>query len=338
MTDTATNRRVAAMLDGGPPLWLADGPAPRLPEHVGAVVQTSGTTGAARRVALSRRALTAAAKAARAVADVTWHLALPTQYVAGLMVLVRSIHGGRPVPVAGTDLAQLRPTGQGDAVSLVPTQLHRALADPGVVDRLRAFDLVLLGGAPLAPELRDRAVERGIVVKESYGMSETCGGVMWDGHPLPDVGVRLEGERVTISGPTLFDGYLGQPEATAEVLQRGVFRTSDRGAWEGGRLRILGRFDDVAISGGVNIDVAVVRAAAAQLQPETEVLAVPDEEWGQRVVLVAPGGDLGHWRAALAPALPRAWLPRQLIVAAIPRTDRGKTDWIALESLVARCT
>ena len=331
------NRRVAAMLDGGPPLWLVDGPAPRLPQHVGVVVQTSGTTGAARRVVLSRRALVAAAEASRAVADVTWHLALPTQYVAGLMVLVRSIYGGRPAPDAGLDLARLRPTGGGDAVSLVPTQLHRALADPDIVARLRAFDLVLLGGAPLAPALRDRAVERGIAVKESYGMSETCGGVMWDGYPLPGVSARLAGERVTISGPTLFDGYLGQPEATAEVLRSGVFLTSDRGAWEDGRLRILGRLDDVVISGGVNIDLAVVRAAAARLQPDTEVLAVPDEEWGQRVVLVAPSGDLGQWRDALASALPRAWLPRQLILASIPRTERGKTDRIALESLVEQC-
>jgi AMP-dependent synthetase/ligase len=323
------------MLGGGAPLWLADGPEPQLATHVGAVVQTSGTTGTARRVVLSRAALTAAAQAARHVADLTWHLALPARYVAGLMVLVRSVHGGRPTPVAGSDLSRLRPTGDGDAISLVPTQLHRALRDSVVTDRLRAFDLVLLGGAPLSPELRARALDCGIAVRESYGMSETCGGVVWDGAPLPGVGIELRETRVAVSGPMLFDGYLGDPEATAEVLRDGAVLTRDRGMWQDGRLRILGRLDDVVISGGVNVDLSAVRAAAAAIDPETEVLAVPDEEWGQRVVLFAPGGSLGQWREALAGQLPRHWLPRKLVTCPIPRTAGGKPDRMALRRLMA---
>ena len=328
---------VSRMLDGGPALWLADGPRPRLPRDVGAVVQTSGTTGTARRVVLSREALRAAARAARerVGGDLTWHLALPGRYVAGLMVQVRSAVAGRRAPVVPTDLEGLVPTGDGDAISLVPTQLHRALGDAAVTQRLRAFDLILLGGAPLGAGLRERAGDAGLAVVESYGMSETSGGVVWDGKPLPGVWIGLCDGRVSIGGPTLFDGYLDDPAATAEAMEEGTLLTHDRGRWEGGRLVITGRVDDVVISGGVNVDLAEVRAAAARIDPETAVLAVPDAEWGTRVVLFAPGGDLAGWREALAGALPRTWLPRQLVGTPIPRTPGGKPDREALSGLIA---
>ena len=328
---------VSRMLDGGPALWLADGPRPRLPRDVGAVVQTSGTTGTARRVVLSREALRAAARAARerVGGDLTWHLALPGRYVAGLMVQVRSAVAGRRAPVVPTDLEGLAPTGDGDAISLVPTQLHRALGDAAVTQRLRAFDLILLGGAPLGAGLRERARDAGLAVVESYGMSETSGGVVWDGKPLPGVWIGLCDGRVSIGGPTLFDGYLDDPAATAEAMEEGTLLTHDRGRWEGGRLVITGRVDDVVISGGVNVDLAEVRAAAARLDPETAVLAVPDAEWGTRVVLFAPGGDLAGWREALAGALPKTWLPRQLVGTPIPRTPGGKPDREALSGLIA---
>jgi len=118
-------------------------------------------------------------------------------------------------------------------------------------------------------------------------------------------------------------------------MEEGTLLTHDRGRWEGGRLVITGRVDDVVISGGVNVDLAEVRAAAARLDPETAVLAVPDAEWGTRVVLFAPGGDLAGWREALAGALPRTWLPRQLVVTSIPRTPGGKPDREALSGLIA---
>ena len=331
------NTDVSRMLGGGAALWLADGPAPRLPRGVGAVVQTSGTTGSARRVVLSRDALRAAAGAARerVGGDLTWHLALPGRYVAGLMVQVRSAVAGRRAPVVPTDLEGLAPTGDGDAISLVPTQLHRALGDAAVTKRLRAFDLILLGGAPLGNELRERARDAGLAVVESYGMSETCGGVVWDGTPLPGVGVELRDGRVLIGGPTLFDGYLGDPTATAAAMDDGALLTRDRGHWTNGRLVITGRVDDVVISGGVNVDLAEVRAAAARIDPETAVLAVPDAEWGRRVVLFAASGDLAGWREALASALPRTWLPRQLVGTPIPRTPGGKPDREALSGLIA---
>lgn len=316
-----------SLLGEGAGLWLADGEGSAPPGT--AVVGTSGSTGPAKRVVLGRAALTAAADAAheRLGFRATWHLALPPRYVAGLMVLVRGLRG-RGVRVADPSLAGLEPAAGPNAVSIVATQLFRALGDPGVAAGLARFDAVLVGGSALDPDLRRRAEAAGIAVIGTYGMSETCGGVVWDGVPLPGVDVRLGADaRVSIAGPTLFDGYLGMPRETAEVLVDGALLTRDRGRWADGRLVIDGRIDDVVISGGVNVDLAAVRGAALALDPDTEVLAVPDPEWGVRVVLFATSGDLAGWRDRLRETLPAASLPRQcVLVRGLPRTAGGKPD------------
>ena len=323
---------VRAVLDGGAGLWLADGEG-SAPAGT-AVVGTSGSTGEPKLVVLDGQALTAAAEAAaeRLGFTATWHLALAPRYVAGLMVLVRGLLGDG-VADAGPHLSRLQPRDGRNAVSLVATQLYRALRTPGTARALAAMDAVLVGGAPLGAELRARAEAAGIRVIETYGMSETCGGVVWDGVPLPGVEVRLgEKDRIELAGPTVFDGYLGRPDLTAAVLRDGAFLTGDRGhVAPDGRLVVDGRLDDVVQSGGVNVDLAAVRAAAAALDPETAVLAVDDEEWGARVVLVATGGTLGDWRDRLRPALPAACLPRELVVVdRIPRGPGGKPDRAAI--------
>ena len=318
---------VFRLIDGGEGLWLADGPGDAPAGH--AVVGTSGSTGDAKLVVLPREALIAAAEAARQRLGfaATWHLVLSPRYVAGLMVLVRGLLGGG-VRVASASLSDLRPAPGRNAVSIVATQLFRALEDPAVVARLAAFDAVLVGGSALGPSLRARAEAAGIAVIETYGMSETCGGVVWDGAPLPGVEVRLGPDgRVAVAGPTLFSGYLRQPRLTAETLVDGAVLTRDRGRWVDGRLVVDGRIDDVVISGGVNVDLAAVRRAAAAADPETEVLAVPDEEWGARIVLFAASGGLAAWRDRLRGTLPAAALPRQLVlVQPLPRTAGGKPD------------
>ena len=331
MTDVVT--RVRDLLDDGRGLWLApgDGTAP----DGCAVVATSGSTGAAKLVVLHRDALVAAARAAEARLGWggTWHLTLPPTYVAGLMVIVRGLVGDG-VRAAGLD--ELGPVGGRNAVSIVGTQLYRALQPTAraTADRLASFDAVLVGGGPLAPELRSRAEAAGIPVIETYGMSETCGGVVWDGVPLPGVEVRLgERNRIAIAGPQTFRGYLGAPDLTAEALVDGAVLTRDRGHWGGDRLFIDGRIDDVVISGGVNVDLAEVRRVAASVEPDSDVFAVDDPEWGQRLVLAAPTGSLDGWRDLLRPLLPPASLPRQVVVGPLPRTDGGKPDRAALRAL-----
>lgn len=337
MEAAAAASAVARMLDGGPALWLAPGPTRDLDGGVGAVVATSGSTGGSKLVVLSRAALRAAAESSheRLAAPLTWHLALAPHYVAGLMVLVRSLAAGRePIPAA-TDLSDLRATGEGDALSIVPTQLHRALTSPSVTAELARFDAILVGGAALSATLRARADAAGLRVIETYGMSETCGGCVWDGVPLPGAQVRILPEerapegtgRIALGGPMLFDGYLGDEARTPGA----PLNTGDFGTFTDGRLAIGGRLDDVVITGGVNVDLAVVRRAVEAREPGAAVLAVPDDEWGARIVLFAPHGDLRSWREALAVDLPRTALPRQFVrVEALPRTAGGKPDRSAL--------
>lgn len=308
---------------------------------VALIVATSGSTGRPKGVLLSRHALIASASATheRLGGPGVWHCALPTTYVAGVMTLVRAIVADtEPVFVAPGlhDLNVPHVGGQASRnyLSLVPTQLHRALASPDLTARLARFDAVLLGGAAIDPALRGRAAASGIDVVTTYGMSETCGGCVYDGVPLPGVDVRLDADRVTIGGPVLFSGYRLDPDTSASALAGGRFWTSDRGEWDAdGRLRILGRIDDVVISGGVNVDLAAAQRAADEVfgPPEAGgivLVGVPDAEWGTRVV-AATASDLttDGVRARLAPRLGRAALPQEVRrVDSLPRTAGGKID------------
>lgn len=301
---------VARMLDGGPALVLTDAPIPLGRDDVGVWLATSGSTGRPKPIGLSRDALRAAAAATTAHFgwSATWHLALPAHYVAGLMVLVRGVLGDG-VRDCAADLSDLSPAPGRNVLSVVPTQLLRAL-DAGL--DLTCMDAVLVGGARLGPALRARAEAARVRVVETYGMSETCGGVVYDGVPLPGVEVELVDERIRIVGTMVVGGSI---------------LTNDRGRWADGRLEVLGRIDDLVTTGGLKADLAVVRGVVAAHDPDAWVLAVDDEEWGARIVLFARGGTLESWREALAADLPRHALPRQLVVVdTLPRTAGGKPD------------
>jgi len=335
--------------------WLAADAADDAADGVGddvvdpVVVETSGSSGRPKRVVLSRAAVLASVEAsARRLGghgSGPWVLLLPPTFVAGLQVVCRSLVAGHPplhaLPPAGA-AADL-----GDwSVSLVPTQLHRALADPGQTAALREARTVLLGGGPVDPALRARARDEGVTVVATYGSAETAGGCVYDGVPLDGVGLDLAADgRVRLGGPTLFDRYDGDPALTAEVLVDGWFTTADVGRLgEDGRLQVLGRVDDVVLSGGVNVPAPAV-AARLREHPDVaaaEALGVPDPEWGQQLVAFVawsagvrpvPTADLRDW---VASAHPRAWAPRRvLVVDDIPLLANGKPDRLALRRLAS---
>jgi O-succinylbenzoic acid--CoA ligase len=301
------------------------------------VIETSGSTGTPKRVLLSRDAMRFSADATheRLGGPGQWVLNLPPTYVAGVQVLYRTIRAG--------DASR-------SYLSLVPTQLVRVLRSDQRVDEIRTFDAVLVGGGPLRPEVRSDAERRGIRVVQTYGMSETCGGCVYDGVPLPGVEVRIDtepdqaGGEVLLRGPMLFDGYEGDPERTAAAFRDGWLVTNDLGHWgEDGRLRIDGRTDDVIISGGVKVSAHVVARLLAELSfvHAVEVVGVPDPEWGEVVVAVL-ATELDELHAAqedeltgLRAGFPEStWWPRRFVrVDELPLLPNGKPDRQALRKL-----
>lgn len=300
------------------------------------VVTTSGSTGEPKAVVLGADAIRFAAGAThdRLGGPGEWVCALPTQHVAGVMTIARAVVAGTRVRFARTDLADLpRPEGR-TYLSLVSAQLDRALDRPDLVAALRRYAAVLVGGGAVPPHVRERAADADVPVVVTYGMSETCGGCVYDGLPLDGVRVAFEGERVLLGGPMAFLGYRLRPDLTAEVLRGDVVRTTDRGEWRDGRLRVLGRLDDVVVTGGHKVDLAAAQAACDAVfgTGAVAVLAVPDPRWGVRIVAVTAGPlGLDEVRGALSVRVGAAALPRELRhVPAVAYTSVGKIDRTAL--------
>lgn len=326
---------VAALAD-----WLD---APEEPAPL--VVETSGSTGRPKQVQLSRRAVLASVMTSRRRlgASGPWLLALPASYVAGVQVICRSLVAGH-APTLLEEHASFAEAadalGEGDRfVSLVPTQLHRLLDTAEGEEALRTFHTVLLGGGPIDPSLRVRAAKAGVRIVATYGSAETAGGCVYDGLPLDGVGLALGPDgRIRIAGPTLFDGYADDPVLTEQVLVDGWFHTADAGRFdEDGRLVVLGRLDDVVVSGGVNVPTPAVAARLRQHPDVTaaEVLGIPDDEWGMRVVAFVVGDlTLEQARDWVGQVHPRTWAPRSVVaLAEMPLLDNGKPDRLRLRSL-----
>lgn len=334
--------RPAALVDrsGGHPL---PDPAP-LADDVAVVVATSGSTGAPKGVQLSAAALRHSANAtlARLGArpDNRWLCCLPTHHIAGLQVLVRSlVAGSTPVIHESFDASALA-AADAEFVSLVPTMLFRALADGADLSRFRR---ILLGGASASPMLLDRARAAGAAVTTTYGMTETSGGAVYDGVPLDGVDVAADPPDgvIRLRGPVLASGYRLDPVATATAFVDGWYVTPDVGRLEmDGRLAVLGRRDDMVITGGVNVSLGAVAAALTGHRGVADAAAYAraDPEWGQRIVAVVVAHDeaptLAELRAFVAEALEPAAAPRELVlVAALPMLSSGKLDRQALAGL-----
>ncbi|HLS15173.1 MAG TPA: AMP-binding protein [Beutenbergiaceae bacterium] len=350
-------RALAEALDGGAPVRLDEVAGQQLlpaPPGTALVVRTSGsTTGTGRPVALSAAALRHSAHATHdhLGGPGQWLLALPPTHIAGVQVLLRSILAGTEaalVPAGGFDPAAVATaisgmrTDQRRYLSLVPTQLRRMLrSGPAAIDALRSLDGVLLGGAATSPPLLAEAAGAGVAVVAGYGMTETCGGCVYDGEPLAGVRIRIdEHGRILLGGPVLATGYLDAGDDPFHTVagQRWL-RTPDAGRIEQGRLQVLGRMDDVVVTGGVNVHPGPTQEALGRLAAVAQVAVVglPDAEWGQvltAVVVPAPGGervDLGRLRTEVGGG-PSA--PRVLVLAdALPMRGPGKVDRVGVRAL-----
>ncbi len=234
----------------------------------------------------------------------------------------------------------------------MPTQLVRLLDHPGGSESLAAFDAVLVGGAAISPRLRLRAEQAGVRVVATYGMSETAGGCVYDGAPLPCTEIAFDDEgRIHLGGATLAHGYLGRPDLTAAAF--GVdddglrwFRTDDVGHTDArARLHVDGRVDDLVNTGGLKVAPRLVEEAIIDRVPgvaEVVVVGSPDPEWGEVVcalVVLEPGAvraglTAGELRAHLRGILPDHALPRRALTAArLPLRGPGKPDRRAVAAL-----
>jgi O-succinylbenzoic acid--CoA ligase len=309
-------------------------------DDVALVIATSGSTGEPKGAQLSHAALEASSRATHTrighEPDDVWLACLPWHHIGGLQVLLRSRLLAIPLVVHERFDVDRFAREDATLTSLVPTQLV-SLLDAGV--DLARFRAILLGGAAAPVALLDRARGAGANVVTTYGMSETAGGCVYDGQPLDGVEVRtLDDGRLAIRGPMLMAGYRLRPELTAEALVDGWLVTNDLGqVADDGSVVVSGRADDVIITGGENVvagEVAeVIRHHRAVV--DVAVTGVPDERWGQRVVAVVVGQvELAELRDWCSESLPRAALPRQVIVVdQLPHLGSGKVDRLAVQQI-----
>lgn len=333
-----------AITSKGPALALTPSNAKFVNPDISLVVSTSGSTGISKNVSISASALVASAQASNkflgAKSSQRWSLLLPLTHIAGINVLMRSIElGSTPI--------DLRATKENypdvDFTAIVPTQLYRALHSDGALLRhLKNSKAVLVGGGKLSSQLREAAEKVGINVVESYGMTETSGGCIYDGTPLDGTSyeVGIDG-RIKISGNCLASGYLEAEKLWQESFDGKWFATSDLGTIVNGKLSILARADDVVVSGGENISLIAIETAIKNVYPSIDVtaFAISDSEWGSAIHLAIAGEKIAEEeiQEILQATLGRVAKPKAIhYLDRIPLSALGKVDRQALTEMVKK--
>lgn len=338
----------------------------RLPDDVRLVMRTSGsTTGHGRLVGLSAAQLRTSVRATdqRLGGPARWLLTLPAHHIAGLQVVARSVlDGTRPGLLTRLDAASLTEavnTARADRpgarvnLSLVPTQLRDLLDDADGRRALRSLSSVLVGGAATDRQLVDEALAAGVALHLSYGMSETCGGCVYDGRPLRGVDLSLgdhpdshdDHGTIWIAGPMVMSGYLDGDLGIEDYAGRRWLRTSDLGRLRAGRLQVTGRADDVIITGGLKVSADQVRAAvlSAPMVAQAAVVALPHPRWGEVVVaVVVPARGWAEdspamLRDLVGSQLGRPLAPRVVVTAdRLPMLESGKIDRLGVRAHAKR--
>lgn len=353
--------------DSFQPVYCAGGgssPSPAWLEPVKSLwllVATSGTTGDPALIELTGGNLLASARAANELLDLApgdcWLGCLPTHHVAGLAIALRCLLAGARLSLLdrfeATEVLEQLATGRVTHLSLVPTMLHRLLeADPSYRPP-RSLRVVLLGGAPASPALVQEALDRGWPVCPSYGLTEAASQVAtlypppvrWQeglvGEPLPHVEVEIGEEgRIRLRGDSLARHRIGSRGRHPLLDEEGWLATRDLGYLDGqGRLTVLGREDDLVISGGEKVRPALVESLllAHPGLKEVAVVGVEDPRWGARVVACYCGepaeGELEIWARE---HLSGAHRPRQFVrLGKLPRNPMGKLLRGELRNLAA---
>jgi O-succinylbenzoic acid--CoA ligase len=274
----------AALVGDGPTLGFGEISSELAPSYAAVVIGTSGTTGNSKEVLLTSTALISSARASNksigAKSGDTWSLLLPLTHVAAVNVIVRSLELGT-TPIDLRNFEDEYP--KADYTAIVPTQLFRALnSDQNLLSHLQSAKAVLVGGAALSEALRKQAELAGIKIVTTYGMTETCGGCVYDGTALEGVEIEIRNGTICVKGPVL---------ASSILLTDGWFETKDLGKYENDHLVVIGRSDDVIISGGENLSLNAVENSLSLAFPDTQfaAFAVEDAQWGQSLQVAVVG-------------------------------------------------
>ena len=274
----------AALAGNGPTLGFGEVNSEFGPTQAAVVIGTSGTTGAPKEIFLSSHALISSARASNAFVGAkpgdTWSLLLPLTHVAAVNVFVRAFELGT-IPVDLRNHSGEYP--RVNFTAIVPTQLFRALnGDDHLLKHLQGAQKVLVGGAALSSAIRNQATAAGINVVTTYGMSETSGGCVYNGEILEGTEVEVRGGSIFIRGNIL---------ALNLDLSDGWFETKDLGEFVDEKLVVIGRSDDVIISGGENLSLNSVESILNESFPDTQCAAfsVDDPQWGQTLHIAFVG-------------------------------------------------
>lgn len=336
------------------------------PDRLHTVIFTSGTTGRPKGALLTWRSQLASATASTAALGLTerdrWLLTMPLFHVGGLSILHRCALARATVvlhqrfdPEAA--LAAMENEGV-TVVSVVPAMLRRMLEEWGDRPLPSTVRAILVGGAPIPPDL----IERCPAALPTYGMTETGSHVTLlrpgadpidrasAGTPIFGTDVRIVDEAcrslpvgvagmIEVRSPTVFQGYLKEPDATAAALVEGWLRTGDDGYLdERGCLHMLSRRSDLIISGGENVypsEIERILDRHPQVY-ESAVVGADDPRWGQvPVAFVVPQGEApeeSELMAFVSQHLARYKVPRTVsFLQALPRLGSGKLDRQALQ-------
>ncbi len=274
----------SALVGDGPTLGFGDITSESAAHYAAVVIGTSGSSGSPKEVALTATALISSARASNKFINAkpgeTWSLLLPLTHIAAVNVIIRAIElGTLPIDLRNHEGEYPK----ADYTSIVPTQLFKALnGDVRLLNHLKSVKTVLVGGAALSQSLRNQAELAGIKVVTTYGMTETCGGCVYDGEVLDGVEVEIRNGKIAIRGPIL---------ASSISLDAGWYETSDLGEFKNDKLIVLGRADDVIISGGENLSLNAVEASLNTAFPEVEFAAfsIEDPQWGDSLQIAVVG-------------------------------------------------
>ncbi|GAA4881873.1 acyl-CoA synthetase [Pseudonocardia benzenivorans] len=338
-------------------------PAEPDPDATALIMYTSGTTGKPKGVVMSRRAiaadLDALADAWAWTADDTLVHGLPLFHVHGLVLgTLGALRHGSPLVHTVRPRPEAYAAAGGTLYFGVPTVWSRVAADPAAARALSGARLLVSGSAGLPDRVAETLTAlSGCSPVERYGMTETLITVAaradapvrtgWVGTPVAGVESRLRTEHgdpvphdgatvgdLQVRGATMFDGYLGLPEATAASwTDDGWFRTGDAAVVaEDGRHRIVGRISvDLIKTGGYRVGAGEIEAALLDHPSvrEAAVVGEPDDDLGQRIVAYVVGDDVrpDELIAHVAGGLSTHKRPREVrVLESLPRNAMGKVQ------------